>query len=174
MSLELIVGCMFAGKTTEIINITNRLQKINEEPFVIKPRIDNRYSNNKISSHNELKICCNTVDKLSVIDNIKEKYIIIDEAQFFPDLYEFVKKKVDNEKKHVIVIGLDGDSDRKNFGEIHKLLPLCDNIVKLKAYCLTCKDGTLALFSKRLVSNDNQILVGTNQFIPVCRECYFK
>ena len=43
MSLELIVGCMFAGKTTEIINITNRLQKINEEPFVIKPRIDNRY-----------------------------------------------------------------------------------------------------------------------------------
>ena len=67
---------------------------------------------------------------------------------------------------------MDGDSNRKNFGEIHKLLPICDNIRKLKAYCSVCKDGTQALFSKRLVDNDNQVLVGSKEFIPVCRKCY--
>ena len=66
------------------------------------------------------------------------------------DLLLFVIDQVEMKGKNVIVVGLDGDSNRENFGYIHKLIPLCDDIVKLKAYCSICKDGTLGIFSKRL------------------------
>ena len=78
-------------------------------------------------------------------------------------------------RKHVIVVGLDGDSNRVNFGEIHKLIPLCDDIIKLKAYCSICKDGTLGLFSKRISESKEKVLVGSEEdYIAVCRKCYLK
>ena len=173
MSLELIVGCMFAGKTTEIIRIVKNLKHIGITPIIIKPKIDNRYSSDKISSHDNQEYSCITLNDLSEFKNpSNKKYIIIEEAQFFNNLYDFVIKQVDEYDKNIIVVGLDGDSNRQNFGEIHKLLPICDNIRKLKAYCSVCKDGTKALFSKRIVDNDKQVLVGSKEFIPVCRKCY--
>ena len=88
------------------------------------------------------------------LNNLKNCDVVaIDEAQFFPDLYEFVKLALDYYNKHVIVIGLDGDSDRNNFGDIHRLLPLCDDIIKLKALCSVCKDGSLWIFSKKIVNS---------------------
>ena len=96
-----------------------------------------------------------------------------EEAQFFKDLYEFVKELVDEYNKNVIVVGLDGDSDRKNFGDIHKLLPICDDIVKLKAYCSICRNGVRAIFSKRISDSKEKILVGSERdYIAVCRKCY--
>lgn len=178
MSLKLILGCMYSGKTTEIIRIVNSLKHINEDPAIIKPKIDNRYSDDKISTHNKILHDCLTLNSLTELEEypeINENYIIIEEAQFFKDLYEFVKKLVDEYNKHVIVVGLDGDSDRKNFGDIHKLLPICDDIVKLKAYCSICKDGTIGIFSKRISDKKDQILVGSDgDYISVCRKCYLK
>ena len=160
MSLKLILGCMYSGKTTEILRIVNSLKHINEIPLVIKPKIDNRYSDNKICTHNKQEYECQTLENLSDFDNpFHKKYIIIEEIK----------------GKNVIVVGLDGDSDRENFGEIHKLLPLCDDIVKLKAFCSLCKDGTPGIFSKRLSDKKEQILVGSDgDYIAVCRECYLK
>ena len=124
-------------------------------------------------AHDHQEYSCIMLNDLSEFENpIHKKYIIIEEAQFFYNLYDYVKKQVDEYGKNIIVVGLDGDSNRQNFGEICKLLPICDNIRKLKAYCSVCKDGTQALFSKRLVDNDNQVLVGSKEFIPVCRKCY--
>ena len=174
MSLKLIIGCMFSGKTTEIIKIVNNLKHINQIPVVIKPNIDNRYSLDKISTHNKQQYECITLNLLSEF-NIQNdyQYIIIEEAQFFNDLLLFVIDQVEIKNKNVIVVGLDGDSDRNNFGDIHKLLPLCDDIVKLKAYCSICKNGKNAIFSKRLSEKKEKVLVGSNEdYTAVCRDCY--
>ena len=86
-------------------------------------------------------------------------------------LYLLLKVEINN--KNVIVVGLDGDYDRHNFGEIHKLIPLCDDIIKLKAYCSICKDGTPGIFTKRINENKEKIFVGSeNDYIAVCRKCY--
>ena len=70
---------------------------------------------------------------------------------------------------------MDGDSNRDNFGEIHKLIPLCDEIIKLKAYCSMCKDGTPGIFSKRISEKKDKILVGSDEdYIAVCRKCYLQ
>ena len=101
--------------------------------------------------------------------------IFIDEAQFFSDLYEFVKLSVETYQKNVIVIGLDGDSDRNNFGQIHLILPICDDIVKLKALCSVCKDGTPGIFSKKITNSSGQVDIGSiNKYIATCRKCYLK
>ena len=176
MSLKLILGCMYSGKTTEILRIVNSLKHINEIPIIIKPKIDDRYSTDKISTHNAEKYDCITLNNLNEFKNpVSNNYIIIEEAQFFKDLLLFVIDQVELRKKNVIVVGLDGDSDRENFGEIHKLLPLCDDIVKLKAYCSLCKNGTPGIFSKRLSNKKDKILVGSEgDYIAVCRKCYLK
>jgi thymidine kinase len=174
MSLKLILGCMYSGKTTEILRIVNSLKHINEIPIIIKPKIDDRYSSDKISTHNKQEYKCQTIENLSEFKNLNDvKYIIIEEAQFFKDLLLFVIDQVEIKNKNVIVVGLDGDSDRENFGEIHKLYSLCDDIIKLKAYCSICKDGTLGIFSKRISDSKDKVLVGSEgDYIAVCRKCY--
>jgi thymidine kinase len=174
MSLKLILGCMYSGKTTEILRIVNSLKHINESPLIIKPKIDDRYSKDKISTHNKLEYECQTIENLTDFKNpFHVKYIIIEEAQFFNDLLLFVIDQVEVKGKHVIVVGLDGDSNRENFGEIHKLIPLCDEIVKLKAFCSICKNGTPGIFSKRISKKKDKILVGSDgDYIAVCRNCF--
>jgi thymidine kinase len=174
MSLKLIVGCMYSGKTTEILRIVNSLKHIDEIPIIIKPVLDNRYSIDKISTHNKNEYDCITLNELSEFKDINNNYIIIEEAQFFKDLYLFVIQQVEINNKNIIVVGLDGDSNRENFGDIHKLIPLCDDIIKLKAYCSICKDGTLGIFSKKINKNNkDKIYIGSdNDYISVCRKCY--
>ena len=136
MSLELVVGCMFSGKSTEIVRMVDRFKTIDAKYLLVKPQIDNRYSMTMVQTHtNQQRTCEVRRQLLPLFSNqtyIDAEYIIIEEAQFFSDLEPFVLKAVDEDKKNVIVIGLDGDSNRCNFGQIHKLLPVCDNIRKLK------------------------------------------
>ena len=176
MSLEIICGCMFSGKTSEILKIYKKLSSINKRVLNINSCLDNRYSNNNISTHDEYKIECLSLKNLSDIpkqfyENCE--FIIIDECQFFNDLFEFVTNAVDNDNKHIIIIGLNGDSNRNNFGELYRLYPHADNIKLLKAYCSICKDRTEAIFSKKISNNDNIIDIGEkDKYIPVCRKCY--
>lgn len=179
MSLHLVVGCMFSGKSSELIRIVRRLDTISENYIVIKPKIDTRYSIDKVSTHDMIEQSCLVKETLLSLVEEKEygdaKHIIIEEGQFFPDLEKFITKSVDTDKKNVTVFGLDGDSNRKNFGQIHMLYPLCDSITKLKALCLMCNDGTEAIFSKRIISDENQTSIGSvDKYMAVCRTCYFK
>ena len=82
---------------------------------------------------------------------------------------------IDTDKKKVYISALNGDSNREIFGDIHKLVPLADNIEFLQALCIDCKDGSLAIFSKRIISDDNtQICVaGSDKYKAVCRNHYF-
>jgi thymidine kinase len=100
--------------------------------------------------------------------------VIIEEAQFFPDLYEIVLRLVETNQKRVVVVGLDGDSERKPFGQILDLVPIADTVTKLTALCKRCNDGSVALFSGFLNDKkDKQVCVGgTETYEPMCRRHY--
>jgi len=178
MSLELKIGCMFSGKTTEIIKEVTRLSVIEKKILLINSSLDDRYDVNKVCSHNNNKLDCISVSKLEDIPLEKYtdcEYIIIDEGQFFEDLYDFVSVAIDLNNKHVIIVGLNGDSERNNFGDIYRLYPLADKITLLTAMCIICKDGTPGIFSKKITDDTNQTDIGsTDKYIPVCRKCYHK
>jgi thymidine kinase len=119
------------------------------------------------------------INKLAELtsDTWSEKFndadiVIIDEGQFFEDLYTFMKGELNKKDKQKIFIvgGLSGDYKMDTLGDIYRLIPLADEINKLDAYCVKCNDGTLASFTKRTVENNEQILVGDSEmYIPVCR-----
>jgi len=103
------------------------------------------------------------------------RVVIIDEGQFFNDLYEFVLWLVEDLQKDVIVVGLDGDADRKPFGKLLELVPLADTITKLKAFCAECKNGKEALFTfcKKASEKKEQVQVGgAETYMPLCRRCF--
>ena len=161
---------------------------------VINHTIDNRYDEELLSTHDQIKIPCIKTerlmdlwldpsinileDEISGIPRIKDIFkisrsevILINEGQFFPDLKEFVDYLLKNEKK-VYICGLDGDFERKKFGQILDLIPLCDKVTKLTSLCSLCKDGTPGIFSMRLTKETEQTVVGSENYIPVCRKCY--
>ena len=102
---------------------------------------------------------------------INSDVILINEGQFFEDLCEVVTQMLDL-KKRVYICGLDGDFERKKFGQILDLIPMCDKVTKLTSLCSLCKNGTKGIFSMRLTNEKTQTLVGSDNYIPVCRNCY--
>ena len=176
--LELIIGNMFSGKSSELIRRINREKSINKKIIVINYSGDNRYSKNDVATHNNIKVKCLKVSSLNEItlDIIKNfDSFFIDEGQFFPDLYSNVSNLVDVHKKHVVVSGLDGDYNRNMFGDIIKLIPICDTVDKLSAYCNKCNNGTLAPFSKKYKTGNGSVIdIGNgDKYLPVCRFHYF-
>ena len=190
--LEIILGGMYAGKTSRLVEIYKQCKFCNISVSVINHSIDNRYDDDLLSTHDQVKIPCIKTEKLSdiwtdhinldedvsLVPRIKDKFkvatsrvILINEGQFFPDLEEFVKKILLNDKK-VYICGLDGDFERKKFGQILDLIPLCDKVTKLTSLCSICKNGTPGIFSKRITSEKEQTVVGSDNYIPVCRKCY--
>ena len=175
--LELIIGPMFSGKSTELIKHVRMMKVINAKYIIIKPKIDDRYEKDKIVSHNKDSESCIVVSDLNDITNkiIKNyKYIIIDEGQFLKNLKTKVLYWVEKLNKSVIISGLDGDFNRKPIGEIIELIPYADICHKMTALCKICNDGTIAPFSHRILNNNNnQILIGSDDlYIPVCRKHY--
>lgn len=173
--LEIILGPMFSGKTSRLIEIYKKCVFCRMNVSVINHVIDNRYDNNLLSSHDLVKIPCIKTDNLaslfedvSVLDS---EVILINEGQFFGDLYSFVSNMLQRNKK-IYVCGLDGDFKRQKFGEMLDLIPLCDKVTKLASLCSICKDGTEGIFSKRLTGETSQTVVGSDIYIPVCRKCY--
>ena len=178
--LELIIGNMFSGKSTELIRRINREKSINKKILVINFIADNRYSSNSVVSHDKIKVNCLKLGRLKDLSiNIINQYdsFFIDEGQFFTDLYDTTKCLVDKHHKHVVVSGLDGDTNRNPFGDIIKLIPISDTVDKLTAYCNKCNDGTIGPFTKKSsinVSNDIINIGGSDMYIPVCRNHYLR
>lgn len=180
--LELILGPMFSGKSTELINIIRKYKTLNTKMMIVKPSIDNRYTDkNEICTHNQDKEECiiYETDKLiNIFSNPQyesSKLIAIEEGQFFKNIYEIIKKMTDEDKKVVYITALNGDFNRSLFGDIYKLLPLCDNINFMQALCISCNDGTVGVYSKRMSHDKNQILVaGSNEYQAVCRKHFFE
>jgi thymidine kinase len=175
-TIKVIFGCMFSGKTSEIIKLYRKCKIINKKVLSINFAQDNRYSNDdSIVSHNLDKIDCIKVNKLCDVPEstiLEHDYIMIDEGQFFSDLKEFVLKWCEVFKKNIVVIGLDGDYKRNSFGQIFDLIPIADEVHKLKALCKLCNDGTDALFTHRISTEHEQVVIGNSNYIPVCRRHY--
>ncbi len=180
MSLTLIMGPMFAGKSSAIIRIVNRHRCIRTPILLISHSSDNRYgADETVTNHDSLSIPCKKSSILQPFldteDYKRAKLIIIEESQFFPDLKNFVLHSVEEDCKEVFVVGLDGDADRKPFGQILDLVPYADKITKLKAFCSMCCDGTEALFSfcKARELKQGQVCVGGEEmYTPLCRKHY--
>jgi thymidine kinase len=169
--LEIILGSMYSGKTSRLVEIYKQCQFCNMSVIVINHTIDNRYNNNLMSTHDQIKIPCLKTETLMDLSIIESNVILINEGQFFPDLEEFVEKMLEHKKK-IYVCGLDGDFQRKKFGQILNLIPLCDKVTKLTSLCSLCKNGTPGIFSKRITFEKEQTVVGSDNYIPVCRSCY--
>ena len=169
--LELIIGPMFSGKSSRLIQIIRKYKVLNKSVLVIKPIIDNRYSHNShIITHDKSTEDCVSRFKLSeVLDIDQYEVIIIEEGQFFPDIYEKVLEWCKTKK--VYVAGLIGDAHKNLFGNLYLLTSHADEIIFLKAMCKICCDGTPAPFTKKLVKNDLIVEVGGDDlYIAVCRE----
>jgi thymidine kinase len=186
--LEIFIGPMFSGKTSKVLEIYKQCKYCNIDVMVINHSSDVRYDNHMLATHDKTMIPCHQLDKLIKIFNLplvndeyassrlaydKAKVILINEGQFFDDLEESVKKMLTNNKQ-IYICGLDGDFERKKFGQILDLIPLCDKVTKFTSLCALCKDGTPAIFSKRLTTEKEQTLIGSDNYLPVCRICYNK
>ena len=172
--LELIIGPLFSGKTTYIINKYKSYVEENKKVLCIKPNIDNRFITNKIVTHNKDFIDCKTLNNLSEIDNNELKIydvLIIDEGQFFSDLKETIIKFLDIYNLHIIICGLNCDYKKEKIGDILDLIPHSDQCIKLNSICIKCNNNTIAPFTNRIIKSNEQILIGGNDmYEPVCRK----
>ena len=174
--LELILGCMFSGKTTKLLEIYNMYRICEVECCVVNYDKDKRYHEELLSTHDKKMIPCinvkNLREALTDVNIVKYDVFLVNEGQFFVDVDEVVLDLVQKHGKKVYVCGLDGDYKQQTFGKLLNLIPHCDNYSKLHAICKVCKDGTPASFSKRITSETDQEVIGSDNYIPVCRKCY--
>jgi thymidine kinase len=173
--LEIILGPMYSGKTSRLLDIHKQYTFCEGNILTINYIEDKRYSDTMLSTHDKKMIPCIQVNSLSVITKdlyIDADVILINEGQFFDDLYPFVKNLVDVENKNVYVCGLDGDFQRNKFGTILDLIPICDKVIKVKSLCVLCKNGKKGIFTHRISEEQEQKIIGSDNYMPLCRECY--
>jgi len=176
-SLHVCIGPMYAGKTSKLIETYEDMLSEDKKTIVLTHSSEIRYSIEKLSTHDEKHISCfkyGSIDafireKKEDIDSVDS--ILIDEAQFFPDLFDKVLYMVNKMNKHVYVFGLDGDFQRNKFGQVLDLIPQCDTVEKLHSTCNVCREP--AIFSHRTCDSDEQVFVGSRDaYQPLCRQCY--
>lgn len=172
--LSICGGCMFSGKTSWLMQQYKKYTYIGKSVSVINYDADKRYHDKLLSTHDKQMIPCVQAKTLKEIyqDLIHVDVILINEGQFFDDLYEISLDLVENFKKKIYIAALDGDFKQKVFGDVLKLFPKCDDYIKLHALCAHCKDGTKASFSHRISEESEQISIGASNYVPLCRKCY--
>lgn len=177
-SVELIVGPMFAGKTSELLRRMEGAEERGMRVAMIKSAVDDRYATDAVVSHDGARMRCVALPRLMDFftmhgangangGQLPVDVVGVDEAQFFPDLVEFCAEAA-HAGARVVVAGLDGDFRGRPFGQACALVPLADRVDKLAARCATC--GAPAHFTKRLAQSDALELVGgAEAYAPACR-----
>lgn len=175
-TIKIVLGCMYSGKTLEVIKECKRWESISRKAICINFEGDTRYGHDeKLYSHDLSTISCIKVATLEQVDieSIKNgDIILINEGQFFPDLVKYCVLWCETYGKDIIVSGLDGDFKRNTFGKILDLIPYANSVTKLNAFCKVCADGTFAHFSRRLTNEKDQMVIGSDNYIAVCRKHY--
>ncbi len=169
-SIEVVCGPMFAGKTEELIRRIKRLEYAKKSFLVFKPKIDDRYSQTAIVSHNKNEKNAIEIENSTEIltyDLKDVEAVIIDEAQFFDDQIIWVADKLADKGIRVIVGGLDRDFRGDPFGPMPGLLAIAEEVTKLTAICV--KTGEPATRTQRLINgkpahyNDPIVLIGAEE-----------
>ncbi len=170
MSLKIIMGNMFSGKTTELIRRLKRYKVIGKRILVLNSSLDTRSSDEVLKTHDNSKFECLKVSNLEDVDYSKVDIVAVDEAQFFSGLKPFVEKVL-MDNKTILLAGLDGDYKQEKFGEIIDCIPLADKVFKITAMCMECMDGTHGPFTKRIVDYEGKNLIGGKEmYKAVCRK----
>jgi thymidine kinase len=178
--IEVISGCMFAGKTEELIRRIKTLEFAKKNVLVFKPAIDNRYSNTKVVSHAGSSVESIVVpDARSILDFVKDDtdVVAIDEIQFFDEDVLLVCDYLAKKGLRVMAAGLDTDFRAEPFGVMPRLITDAEFVTKLTAVCMKC--GAPATRTQRLVNGrpaqytDPIIMVGAAEAYEArCRHCH--
>ena len=172
--IEVICGSMFSGKTEELIRRLNRARIAKQKVEIFKPKVDTRYDEINVVSHDENSIVSTPVETASQILLYAEEVEVvgIDEAQFFDSDLMAVCNFLANKGVRVIVAGLDMDFQGNPFGPIPSLLATAEYVTKVHAICMRC--GNLAQYSHRTIADNNLVVLGEkDSYEPLCRKCYF-
>lgn len=174
--IEVIAGCMFSGKSEELIRRLRRAQIAKKKLVIFKPEIDDRYDEAYVVSHSSQKIeAINIRNSSQVEKHIEEdtEVVGIDEAQFFDEGMIDIVRDLADRGIRVIIAGLDQDFRGEPFGPMPRLMAIADSVLKTQAICVKC--GNPATKTQRIVENDSQILVGANKLYEArCRSCFEK
>ena len=173
--IEVICGSMFSGKTEELIRRLKRVSFANQKALIFKPVTDDRYSKNKVVSHDSKEIESISVHSSTEIEPLSNNVdvIAIDEAQFFDDNIVSVCNMLANNGKRVIVAGLDMDFEGKPFGPMPSLMATAEFVTKVHAICT--KTGNLANFSHRISKSKDLVLLGErDEYQPLSRAAFNK
>jgi len=175
--LSLVVGSMFSGKTKRLIEMHQRHKREfpHKRLLVVNYAGDTRYNAATVlTTHDGQTLPCISADTLASImmDMMRADVILINEAQFFQDLVPQVLELVNELGKEVHVFGLDGDFRHQRFGTLLDLIPECDSVVKLRAVCKQCGKPDSAIFSQRLTGESEQVVIGSDNYMPLCRKCH--
>jgi len=172
-NIQVILGPMFSGKSTELIRRIRRYVISKKKCIVIKYEKDIRYENENLSTHDLITWKAVPCSKLSDVEDLVFEFDVIgiDEGQFYLDVAEFCEKMA-NLGKIMIVAALDGTFLRQSFNRILELIPLAEEVIKLTAVCAFCQNE--APFTARLGNETElEIIGGVDKYIAVCRKCYF-
>jgi len=171
--IEVVCGCMFSGKTEELIRRSRRAEIAKQKVAIFKPRIDNRYSAQHIVSHSEQSLTSTVVDDASeILEQSKDAQVVgIDEGQFFKANLVEVCETLANQGKRVIVAGLDQDYRGKPFEPMPQLLAIAEYITKTLAICVVC--GNPADRTQRKTHQADRVVVGAKDIYEArCRHCF--
>ena len=172
-SIEVICGNMFSGKTEELIRRLRRAKIARLNVKIFKPKIDTRYEEGNIVSHNQLKLESLAVKSINELNDLTSDADVvgIDEAQFFDESIIEIAKDLSSKGKRVIIAGLDTDFKGEPFGPMPKLMCEADFLDKLQAICVKC--GNPASYTQRLSKDNKQVIIGeTDIYEARCRHCY--
>jgi thymidine kinase len=172
--IEVITGSMFSGKSEELIRRLRRARIAKQNVQIFKPALDNRYSEDEIVSHSEMKIPSTNVSTAKeLFEKVRPETEVVgvDEGQFFDAELPAVLSKLADNGKRVIVAGLDTDYLGKPFEPMPQLLAIAEYITKTLAICMVC--GGPANHTQRLVASKERVLVGASgTYEARCRHCF--
>ena len=172
--IEVITGSMFSGKSEELIRRLRRAQIAKRKVQIFKPRLDNRYADDHIISHSDMRIpSVNLSSSRELLAEVlpETEVVGIDEGQFFDSDLPLVCSTLADQGKRVIVAGLDQDYLGKPFGPMPQLLSIAEYITKTLAICMVC--GAPANHTQRLVASSERVLVGAQgTYEARCRHCF--
>jgi thymidine kinase len=172
--IEVITGSMFSGKSEELIRRLRRAQIARQKVQIFKPVVDNRFSDDHIVSHSDMRMASRAVassDELVRMVDDDTEVVGIDEGQFFDQSLPAACNRLADRGKRVIVAGLDQDFLGRPFEPMPQLLAIAEYITKTLAICVVCGDP--ANHTQRLVASSDRVLVGAGGIYEArCRHCF--
>ena len=174
--LSIVMGPMWSGKTSELLRLGRQCSLCEIDCLLVNHSSDLRYADtaSQLTTHSGGVLPCTAAASLAELGPIVSlpAVILVNEAQFFPDIVSWTREAVEVHGKRVTLVGLDGDYLRSAFGDWLSLIPIADAVVKLRAICAGCKRAEAPFTWRSGRRDEGQVLVGTREYQALCRACY--